>query len=271
MGELTDDEKEHVRQIEEYRAALRKELGTNDKGFFLTKIFAPGFLVVLTAFLSGLFIPHILRVDDDLKRRVDLKSRLIDDVVADSATAQMAMSRYNEQLCDYWNASLRVELRKRNLQRNWTAMDPELRRAENDAIAADRKRENDLRIEFDKVYADNWMKSAVATSRLESGLRLYYGESDELKQYLSAESKDAKAADDLLNNAHQDRLAAIYAETKKALQTCADDAQCGAIAEAAGTKIGEIRGKVPSFEKWRTATQALAGYIVTHDPNIGSR
>ena len=274
MVELSEDEKSHIREVEEYRREIRKEMidgePTSDKHWFRDKVAAPGVIVVITALAVGVVAPYVLQADADQKRCVELKSGLINDIVTESSNAQMAAMRYQEQLCDYWSASLDVAIKQRILERRPAGLDADGRKAEHEAIADARRRENSIRVEADKAYADSKSRRAAATARAANILKLYYGSPDALIKYIQAVSKESIEAETLINDTQQDALALIFTDAKHSLAACNDDVGCHAIIEKGSAEIERIRAQRPSFKQWNDETEALTTYIMGHEPDIGN-
>jgi hypothetical protein len=270
MTSLTDDEREHIRLTEMYRNEVRRQ-SESGRSFWKEKVFAPAGLIIFAGVVSGLVVPFILRVDEESRRAAETKARAIAQLASDSAAAQMAMVRYNEQLCDYWNAALRLELRKRNLARTVQTRDSSDVGAEREAINSERSRENALRIEVDKEYADARVRLAVATERLHSGLRLYYGDNTPANVFVDTINTEVLAINKLLNETHQDKLAEHYRYAKTQLQLCASDDACRAIVDHATSQVEKIREATPSFDKWKVAAYQLSDYILNEKPQAKSR
>jgi hypothetical protein len=273
MLELSEHDKAYIRATEELRHEIRAKLeDTHDRRWQITeKLLIPLALIVITAGISGLLVPHILKVDDDQRHLLEIKSKLITDIVADAAGAQMASIRYQEQLCDYWDAALGIELRKRLLRLRYESMAPEERQAEYESLVDDRKRENERRIAIDGEYAEARARLVTAGDRLNHMVMLHYGNVDELKTYRTALVADFKNADDLINSTQQDELSAIFAKAKKALQNCATEDECRTVVVNARTEIDEIREAEPKFESWAAATHPFVAYLATHDPDVKNR
>src|SRR5258708_1513856 len=271
MTALSLEERDRIRLEEEYRYAVRKEILARESTqapFWLDKFLAPALLVVITAIASGLVVPYILRVGDDQRRAVELKSRLIGDMVADSATAQMAMVRYNEQLCDYWNNIMQLSKNRRAASRLKARKERDLRTT---AIAATLQKEYDLRVEADRQIAVARLAFAVSLDRLKSTIQLYYGAPTELVRLSNAVEKERTAADDLIDDNHQDALEAIYQKAAARFRTCKTDSECDKIFKNGEADVEKLRGAKPSFTKWRQGIQNMAEYILSHEPKLVSR
>lgn len=101
---LTEEEREHIRLTEEYRAEIRAKLGEPEKAkpsFFAEHLAVPLVILLATALVSGLVVPVILGNLEDERRRFDLQSRLIEQLVGDDAAAQVSLLRYHVQMADY--------------------------------------------------------------------------------------------------------------------------------------------------------------------------
>jgi hypothetical protein len=273
MPELSDADREYIRLTEEYRYEVQRTLG-NKPGrlvYLVDKVAMPVGLLMLTALLSGLVVPYILRVDDDQRQLLDLKARLINDVVGESTAAQMALVRLNEQQCDYWNAMLTIASRKRALQRRYDTLTPEERQTEFATIAEDRRRENDARIAADRQYAESRFRLAAATERLRHTMSLYYGDPRLMKAYSAALEAEHFAAETLVHETHQDKAAATFAAAHARIRDCATEDVCAEIVSAAISEIETLRSAEPKFMNWQKASEDLAVYVSKHDPVIGSR
>lgn len=113
---LTEEEREHIRLSEEYRAELRARLGEPapaKPSFFREHLAVPLVILVATALVSGLVVPVILGNLEDERRRFDLQSRLIEQLVGDDAAAQVALLRYDSQLADFLEESRNAEPARR--------------------------------------------------------------------------------------------------------------------------------------------------------------
>ena len=273
MTVISYSDKEYIRLSEEYRQEIRIALRRRyDKLWqVLEKFGIPFALVLVTALISGLLVPYILRVDDDQRSLLEVKSRLITDVVSDSATAQMAVIRYQEQMCDYWDAALGVEMRKRLLRLRYEHMTAEERAAEYSSLVDDRRRENERRIQIDSEYANARTRLAVASDRLNHVVTLHYGQITPLTTYSTAMNSDFAQADDLVNIEQQEKLGTIYSKARSALASCATEIGCRSIIGTAREEIETVRMAEPKFEKWMAATQPLVVYLASHDPDMKNR
>lgn len=266
MMTLSDDDRVRIQLEEQFRQEIRKQFETRGT-FWTDKIGVPLFLVLVTALISGLLIPHILRQQEARQRIIELKSRLITEIVTERATAQMAIIRYNEALCDYGNVSLSMAVQYRNIVRHGAEPTKHDLATEREIVRADQKRENDLRAQVDHEYADARAHLMVTTDRLKSTLQLYYGDVPALHEYVAAVEQDAGVADQLLNTTHQNRIVSLFRDAKGALSSCASDRDCEAAADGATDEVEKLRTDIPKFTRWNAATQALAVYIMDHQPS----
>lgn len=273
MPELSEQDRAYIRLTEEYRAEVQRSLSHRAGwlSYLLDKVAMPVGLLMLTALLSGLVVPYILRVDDDQRQLLDLKARLINDVVGESTAAQMALIRANEQQCDYWNAMLTIASRKRALKRRYDTLTAEERQTEYATLVEDRRREYDARISADRQYAESRFRLTAATERLRHTMSLYYGDAALMKAYSTALENEHYAAETLVHETHQDKAAAIFADAQAKILNCETDDACHAVVSSAVAEIEKLRSAEPKFEKWQKASEDLAVYVSKHDPIVGSR
>jgi hypothetical protein len=266
MITLSEDDRVRIRLEEQFRHEIRKRFETGGT-FWKEKIGVPLFLVLVTALISGLLIPHILQQEEARRRTIELKSRLITEVVTERATAQMAIIRYNEALCDYGIVSLSMAVQFRNLVRHAAEPSRHDLATEREIVRADQKRENDLRAQVDREYADARAHLIVTTDRLKSLLQLYYGDVPALREYIAAVEQDSGSADELLNITHQNKIVRLFRDAKAALSSCSSNQDCDAATDRATDDIEKLRTDVPKFARWNAAAQALAVYIMDHPPS----
>lgn len=273
MSELSAEDKEHVRLLEEYRLEVQRELAKRrDRWWQLVeKIAIPVVLILVTAGMSGLLVPYVLRVGDDQRRQLELKSRLISEIVSDAAAAQMALIRYQEQLCDYWEASMGVEFKKRMLRLKYSEMNAQERQADYASLADDKQRENTCRVTVDREYAEGRARLAAAGNRLKHTVKLHYGDVSELAVYTTAVEKDFINADTLVNDTQQEMLRSIFTAAKAKLQTCGTEARCRQILTSAMSEIDKIRESAPTFDDWNATTEPLVAYVASHDPDVANK
>lgn len=271
MAELSPEERSHIELVEEYRHEVRKRLADHESKanlFWLEKFVVPILLVVVTAVASGLVVPYILRQGEDRRRAMELKSRLIGDLVTDSAMIQTALTRYNEQMCDYWLTMARLGNNRRSALA-LPAGDERERRLK--AIDTALEKEYDLRVAADQQIASARAAFAVGIERFRSSMILYYEDGATLQQFLAAVEGDKKAADDLIDVEHQNALGAIYREASALFKTCQSADECNSVFASAEEKIDRVRSSEPKFAAWRDATQKLAVYILENEPKLTSR
>jgi hypothetical protein len=102
--QLTDEEREHIRLTEEYRAEVRAKLASpaTARESWLDKLAVPLLIVIV----SGLLVPWILGRVEENRRALDLQSRLIEQIVGDDAAVQAALIQYYMQPTDETRAAM---------------------------------------------------------------------------------------------------------------------------------------------------------------------
>lgn len=274
MAELDENEREHIRLEEEYRAEVQRtlrETWSHWSTFLMEKIALPVGLLVLTALLSGLIVPYILRIDDDQRALLELKTRLINEVVGESTSAQMELIRINEQQCDYWNAMLTLAVRKRLIELRYDTLKPEERQAEFSALADEHKQEYAARLAADKEYAESRLRLSSSTARLRHTITLYFEDRKPLEAYLASLERDHNAAETLVDNTNQDAAAEIVKKARPLIAACSNEEDCNRIVSDATAKIEKLRDVNIGCEAWQKAANELALYVAKHDPAVGSR
>lgn len=153
--QLSDEEREHIRLSEEYRAEVRSKLDAPaPKGeSWLDKLAVPMLIVLV----SGLLIPWILERVADNHRAFELQSRLIEQIVADDAAAQVNLIQFHSQVRNHWFEFLKIQFEKRLVALRET--DAAERQARREELQQDLARE---RTQYDAAFAEAMAGSTKA-------------------------------------------------------------------------------------------------------------
>lgn len=249
MSELTSGEKEHIRLTEVYRSEVQLGMKSEKKGL-KEAVGYPVLVVLATAVVSGILVPLLLRAHDDRIRWLDLKARMVEDIVAQSTGAQTALLRYHEQLCDYWAALVRLRHRRARVMLRGIKDGDDDVKAQLQAIRAGHDREDSIRIEADKQMAEAKQRFQQATSRLESLLEFHFGSAVESKGYIRLSRKTFSQVESDLNEKKQDTLSAAYSRARDSLEGCKTEADCDKFRDQANETVESVRKAGPDFKVW---------------------
>jgi hypothetical protein len=266
---LDEREREQIRLAEEVRAEIRATLGGGRGKGLREQLLAPALLILLTALVSGIAVPYVLRGRDERLRRLELESRLVDEVNASNVAAQLALLRHHEQMCDDWVNILAQQKRRAILRvtRGRERESPDARE-QREAIAAAIAREHELRIASDEAAAEARLRYKVEKSRVELPFRVDFGDPPQAATFHNATAKAYLEASSRSNDSHQDALAGIYREANRRLQVCSAVEACEEVADDASRAMEEIRDAQPDFDPWVRAVANLTEYVIQTEPEI---
>jgi hypothetical protein len=219
--------------------------------------------------VSGIAVPYVLRGRDERLRRLELESRLVDEVNASNVSAQLALLRHHEQMCDYW-VNILAQPKRRAILRVTRGRERESpdAREQREAIAAAIAREHELRIASDEAAAEARLRYKVEKSRVELHLRVDFGDPPQAATFHNATAKAYVEASSRINDSHQDALAGIYREANRRLQVCSAVEACEEVADDASRALEEIREAQPDFDPWVRAVANLTEYVIQTEPEI---
>ncbi len=264
--QLTDEEREHIRLSEEYRAEVRAKLaGPPREKPWYAEFTMPMIMLAATALVSGLLVPFILGKVDDQRREFELQSKLIEQIVGDDAAAQMALYQYRGSAADFKMTKLNAELEKRfNTLRSLDAEERQARRAE---LQQKVLRAHDL---YDEAYAA--MSSSMTKYFIEQRgniewVRLHYGDKEPLRNYVRASRLETSEAVRNLRPYHEE-LNRIYNHAAAQLRTCTDEKACQQFFDDIDIAVQRLRNNEPNFKAWEDAKRQLVHFISTNDPRI---
>lgn len=262
--QLSDEEREHIRLAEEYRAEVRGKLAAPapSKGeAWLDKLIVPLVIVLI----SGLLAPWVLERVEDNHRAFELQSRLIEQIVGDDAAAQVNLVQFRSQVRNHWFSFLQTQFEKRLLTLRET--DPQERQARREELQQDLLRE---RTQYDAAFAEAMSGVTKAVVEQQSNgewVRLHYGTPDPLERYVATAKKEHDAAWGNVAGL-QRQLADLSRQPSMALRTCPDEASCETIFRDAAAKIEQASGKDPQFTQWDDARRTLIKYISETRPRL---
>lgn len=261
--QLSDEEREHIRLSEEYRAEVRSKLDAPaPKGeSWLDKLAVPMLIVLV----SGLLIPWILERVADNHRAFELQSRLIEQIVADDAAAQVNLIQFHSQVRNHWFEFLKIQFEKRLVALRET--DPTERQARREELQQDLARE---RTQYDAAFAEAMAGSTKAVVEQQGNgewVRLHYGTPAVLQQYVAAAKKEHDAGWQSVAG-FQKQLAELSQKPSEALRDCPDEATCQQIFREAAARIEQLGGRPPEFRKWDDARRALIEFVSETRPRL---
>jgi len=233
------------------------------KASFLRELAVPVAILLVTALVSGLVVPMILgRIEDD-RRRFELQSRLIEQLVGDDGAAQVALMTFRSQIAGYYVHLVDIALERRLLQLLPGEEDRAARRAE---LQEDSSRERTLFSDASKAHTAGVAKYLVEQRGNSEWVRLHYGNARVIDAYVGS-VQAAHSMATLATDRFQSEARSIREETETALRTCADEKACRAVAEEGRAKINQRLSK-PDFGKWDEALRDLVGFVSRTEPRV---
>jgi hypothetical protein len=260
---LSDEEREHIRLVEEYRAAVQAKLAAPAaKGESLLDKLAVPLLIVI---VSGLLVPWILGRVEENRRALDLQSRLIEQIVADDAAAQVNLLQYRGVIGDYRLNLLDLELEK-CLLANGTAGEEE-KQAQRDELQDEIEREHARRDQVFSATSAGLSKYLVERDGNVEWVRLHYGEAPELKTYSATVKKEhQKAARQVA--AYNLETGGAYKTAAANLRNCKEKEKCKQIRDDAAAAMEKHREQPLDFSAWNEARQKLVQFISETKPRV---
>ena len=262
---LTDEEREHIRLAEEYRAEVRAKLAAPAGGDSLfDKLAVPVIIIVATALVSGLLVPWILGRVEDERRAFDLQSRLIEKIVTDDAEAQNDIRKYRGRVSESKIDLLEIDLEKRLLAlRPLDAAERESRRHE---LADDFARIRNTYGAAHLAALDAMDKHAADEYRTVEWIKLHY-DTAPVGAYQEASFEDRVNAGRATTKFEKE-VTAIYRTASARLRTCPDETACVAIYDEARAKIEGYGFGERSYEAWNRTRRELTTFISTTKPRL---
>ena len=263
---LTDEEREHIRLTEAYRAEVRGKLASGGEDSLFDKLAVPVIILIATALISGLLVPWILAKVEDERRAFDLQSRLIEKIVADDATAHTNLWSYRDLIANYRISLLNIHVEKRLLAlRSVDDVERQARRAElQDALARAQSAYTEGYTTTSMGIHKYWIEGAKA----EEWVALHYGKNAPLEAYQKTASINHAAA---LRNlgAYEDQVIRIYRMAEATLQTCPDEPRCQELVDRANQEIDELRRQQNvDYTAWDDARRNLVKFISETTPRM---
>ncbi|HYR28828.1 MAG TPA: hypothetical protein VEU30_10205 [Thermoanaerobaculia bacterium] len=232
------------------------------KASFLRELAVPIAILLVTALVSGLVVPMILgRIEDD-RRRFELQSRLIEQLVGDDGAAQVALATFRSQIAGYYVSLIDVALERRLLQLH-PGDDPAARRTE---LQQDFSRERELFSEASKTHAAGIAKYLVEHRGNSEWVRLHYGNAPVIDAYVGS-VQAAHSVATIATDQFQAEARSIREAAETALRTCPDEKACRTIADDARAKVNQRLTK-PDFSKWDEALRDLVGFVSRTEPRV---
>lgn len=264
--QLSDAEREHIRLSEEYRAEVRAKLApaTREEPWY-GKFILPIVMLIATAAISGVLVPIIMnRVADD-KRAFEVQSKLIEQIIADDAAAQVNLYAYRGRVADYRFLLLEIELAKRlNVLR---PLPPEERAARRAELQQDLVRARDSYNDIHAATVAGIVKDFIEQRGNVERVRLHYGQKAPLDEYVAAARSDNSAEVRSLK-AYQNELSRIYNDAAAGLRSCPDEQACQQIFDTADEEMQRQRAQQPEFKAWEAAKRQLVQFISTKRPRV---
>ena len=260
---LTNEERERIRLDEEYRAELRAQRAPKKSGeSWIDKLAVP----VIILLISGLLVPLVLGRIEDEKRRFELQSRLIEQIVGDDSAAQVSLLQYHEQLADYWANLVDIELYRRLIAvGNLDAVERQARRAE---LQEDLARERGVRVEVDNAYSAAMTKYLIEHRGNTEWAFLHYGRNPPLDTYVAVTRRERETLEHHIDDVYQESLATAYKKAAVALPACTDEAVCQKIADDTHAEIEALRARKPDFSRWDQAMRGVVAYVSNTKPRV---
>jgi hypothetical protein len=257
---LSDEEREHIRLAEEYRAELRTKLAPVKGESWLDKLAVPLLIVVV----SGLLVPWILGRVEESRRVFDLQSRLIEKIVTDDAQIMTDARNYRGRISENKIELLEIEFEKRLLQLR--SLDPKEREARRQELSQDLSR---IRATYDQAHLaalDAMNRYTADEYKNREWIKLHYDNAP-LQPYIEAGLED-RVETGRETTKFDEELTAIYKDAMTRLQTCPDESTCQAIYDK-GRKDIDGHGFGPAnYSRWDDARRKLTQFISVTKPRL---
>jgi hypothetical protein len=262
LMQLSDEEREHIRLTEEYRAEVRAKLQSPSESFS-HKLYVPIVVLLATALVSGLLVPSVLERMENKRRAFELQSHLIEQIVADDDAAQINLYLFRITISDYRRDLLKSELDKRLS-------------VVNGLDAAEQKALHEDLLRIRKNYKDSHMATLAGISKSymdqrgnAEKVRLHYGDKAKahLEKYEKASQDDSDAEVGKVDM-YQDELKQIHRAAATQLRNCPDESACQTISDEAEAKMMALRNEQPEFKAWEDAKRQLVKFISETRPRI---
>jgi hypothetical protein len=260
--QLSDEEREHIRLTEEYRAEVRAKL-PSPRESFSHKLYVPIVVLLATALVSGLLVPWVLGRVEDKRRAFELQSQLIEQIIADDDAAQINLYLFRATVSDYRRDLLKNELDKRLSVVN--KLDAEERKALHEDLLRIRKNYKDAHV----ATIAGITKSYIEQRRNVEKVRRHYG--DQVKAHLETYTKASQDEGDAevgKVEAYHDKLRQIHRAAATQLRGCPDEPACQKIFDDAEARMMDLRNEQPEFKAWEDTQRQLVNFISETRPRI---
>ncbi|HVE72724.1 MAG TPA: hypothetical protein VNI54_15270 [Thermoanaerobaculia bacterium] len=260
--QLSDEEREHIRLTEEYRAEVRAKLHAPRESLS-DRLSGPIVVLLATALVSGLLVPWVLGRVEDKRRAFELQSQLIEQIVADDDAAQINLYLFHATISDYMRDLLKNELDKKLSAVH--KLDAEERKALHEDLLRIRKNYKDAHV----ATLAGITKSYIEQRGNAEKVRLHYGDKAKthLETYAKASQDDSDAEVGKVV-AYQDKLKQIHRAAAAQLRGCPDESACQKIFDDAEARMTALRSEQPEFKAWEDAKRELVTFISETRPRI---
>ena len=262
--QLSDEERERIRLEETYRAEVREKLAeapAKQGDSWVDKLVVPLVIVLI----SGLLAPWVLMRIEDHRRALELQSRLIEQLVADDAEAQINLLKRTSFSFDKGINPLRLALHKRLL--TMAPVDAAERQQQRTEFYDDFSRQQ-ARVDA----GSDAVKEAMFRFQVEhrgnvEWVKLHYGNAPKLQAYANATKRawDAAVAQ---TETFEQQVDGIARKTTGALHTCPDPPSCLRLFNDAVAEADKLRQRSVDIKGWDSTRRQLIRYISETDPRM---